>query len=213
MIVLDLKGSGIRKYQTMSEKKLDKTYSTRFAKGLFDPVVYFENYRGTIAIPPSTEDALRLKAEMARRGFILREAGTIAHIEDLQRRLQDQEKRKREGRLEREEHIFDLARKERKDRLLQRRNSSACTPFERDAIDAHLKLMDEKHEARVKREREVNHYFEALEFNSSSHHLLDAVNNVPDMSSEACTRCHSYRRVSGLTICAPCANQIGQESG
>ena len=187
--------------------------STRNASGTFDPVVYFENYRGTIAMPPTTEDALRLKDWFSAKGFYLREAGTIAAVEDLQRRLQEQEVRKREGRLEREEFLFGQARQQRRDRLIARMNSSSCPPYERDVIKAHLEHMDNKHAQRVAQERKVEHYFEALEFNASSHHLQDAVNNVPDMITEACTRCRSYRRVQGLTICARCVGEVNQNGG
>lgn len=193
-------------------KKRPNETSTRYQKGTFEPVVYFENYRGTIAIPPSTEDALHLKAEMARKGFVLREACTLAQVQALQKTIQEQEVRIREGRLEREEHMFKQARDERRTRLMQRRNSSSCSPFERDVIDAHMKHMDEKHEARVAKERAVQHYFEELEFNSSSHHLMDAVNSVPDMKDEQCSRCHKFRKVQGLTICAPCASELSQNA-
>ena len=181
--------------------------STRNARGTMSPVIYFENYRGTIALPPTTEDALRIKDEMAGRGFQLREAGTIAAVEDLQRRLKAQEVAVREGRLEREEHLFKQVRQARRDRLLARRNSSACPPFERDAIDAHLKLMDEKHEARVRDARKEEYYFDALENDESGHHLQDAANAVPDMKDEACIMCHAYRKVKGLTVCARCASE------
>jgi hypothetical protein len=187
--------------------------STRHAQGTFDPIVYFQNYRGVIALPPSTEDALRIKAEMAKRGFELREARTVAQVESLQNELKDQETRKREGRLEREEFLFRQSREERRNRLLTRRNSSTCTPFERDAIDAHLAHMDQKHAERQTKERAVEHYFEALEFNASSHHLMDAVHAVPDMRDEACTRCYNYRRVKGLVICARCANEVTTPNG
>lgn len=192
----------------MAEQESHESTSTRYARGTFNPVIYFENYRGTIAIPPTTEDALRIKAEMATRGFELREAGTVAHVQELQRRMQEQEVRKREGRLEREEHLFAQSRQTRRDRLLARRNSSNCTAFERDAIDTHLKHMDDKHAARQVKERAVEHYFESLEFDSSSHHLMDAVENVPDMADETCTRCHNFRRVKGLNICARCAHEV-----
>lgn len=187
--------------------------STRFARGTFSPIVYFENYKGVIAIPPSTEEGLRIKAEMARRGFEWREASTIAHVEELQTRLQKQEADKREGRLEKEEQLFAKAREERRQRLLNRRNSSWCSPFERDAIDHHLRMMDEKHAARQAEERKVQSYFEALEFNSSSHHLMDAAHNVPEMKDETCSRCHSFRRVRGLLICARCANEVSTPNG
>src|SRR5215471_3733905 len=113
--------------------KMKQHTSTRYQKGTFEPVVYFQNYRGVIALPPTTDDALRLKGEMARRGFVLREAGTIAQVEALQKELEEQEVRKREGRLEREEFLFNQSRQERRDRLINRRNSSSCSAFERDA--------------------------------------------------------------------------------
>ena len=189
------------------------SHSTRFARGTFSPIVYFENYRGVIALPPSTEEGLRIRADMARRGFEWREVRTVAAWEELQTRIQKQEVDKRENRLEREEHLFGQAREERRRRLLNRRNSSWCSPFERDAIDAHLKMMDDKHAARQAEERKVENYFEALEFNASSHHLMDAVDAVPDMKDEQCTRCHGFRRVKGLNICARCANEVATQNG
>lgn len=184
-----------------------RAISTRHARGSMSPVVYFENYRGVIALPPTTEDALRIKDEMGRRGFQIREAGTIAAVEDLQRRLKAQEVAVREGRLEREDHMFKQSRDARRARLLARRNSSQCPPYERDVIDAHLRHVDEKHEARVREQRQEEHYFEALEFDASSHHLQDAAHAVPDMKDEACAMCQKYRKIKGLTVCARCASE------
>ncbi len=171
------------------DKSADSPQSTRHARGTFNPVVYFENYRGVIALPPTTADALRIKDAMAAKGFRLLEAATISHVQDLQRRIAAQEIAIREGRLEREEHLFAQQRRERRDRLLTRRNSSDCSPYERDAIDAHLKLMDEKHAAKVAEQRKEEYYFESLEFDASSHHLLDSADKSPNMQDEQCTRC------------------------
>ena len=45
-----------------------------YSLGQLNPVVYFENRQGVIALPPSTKYALMIKDRMRDRGFEFREA-------------------------------------------------------------------------------------------------------------------------------------------
>lgn len=173
------------------------------AKGTLRSVMYFENYRGVISIPGTKADALRMKPAMEKRGFHLCEATTLRQIDELTKRIQQQERDRIEGRLEREENLMRQGRQEIRDRLVARRNSSSCSQFEREFIDAWLIRRDEKHDAHLKRERAVTHYFEERE-NEGGHYTLDAINNIPDSNETACVKCGRNRKVQGFDLCGIC---------
>lgn len=109
----------------------------RRAMGTLTPIIYFVNRDGNISLPPVSDCP-------TPRGYERREAGTLAEVDALQSRLQDQERRQLE-----EEHMLDEARwgavRQRvSDNLRQRMVSADTSPYERDFISAYLELREEK---------------------------------------------------------------------
>jgi hypothetical protein len=179
------------------------------ALGRLDPVIYFENSQGEISMPPTTDDALRLKEEMGRRGWEMREAGTLPEVDRLQKRLQEQEYKSRQGELEHEEVAFSEVRRQVRDRLIARMVSSSTRPYEREFIRNYLMLREEKRVKYQKRFLADECYITVREFNSK-HHLHDILNQLPDMD-KGCKRCGRYRRIAGSEYCLGCAQMYAPQ--
>lgn len=176
---------------------------TGYALGRLNPVVYFINVAGIVALPPSTEYALMVKDRMKHRGFELREAGTLAEIDDLQKRMQDQEYRANQARLEVEQALGARIRGSIRDRLYQRMVSSSTTPYEREFISNYLQVREDKRHKYQQRFMADQCYFEQREMNNK-HHMQDVAARNPDSRDTACTKCGKFRRAIG-TLCMRCA--------
>jgi hypothetical protein len=185
---------------------------TGYAIGHLNPVVYFENSRGEISLPPSTEMAHRIKDRMRNRGWEWREADTLDKIDVLQKRMQEAEHRARERQFEREQTNLADARRSVRERLVARMVSSSTPPYEREFIQHYLMLREEKRAEYKKRFFADQAYFEAREFDASSHHAEEIVDRVPELKDVECIRCHNYRRIKGMKICARCAQEIQQNA-
>ena len=180
-----------------------------YALGHLNPVVYYENARGEISLPPSTEAAMQIRDHMTKRGWELREADTLDKIDRLQKRMQDQEHAARERQLEHEENLLATSRKSVRDRLMTRMVSSATTPYERKFIESYLMLHDNKRDEYRKRFMQDQCYFESREFDGG-HHMLDTVNAIPEGRDVACKRCHQFRRVKNSDYCGRCGGLSGR---
>ncbi len=181
-----------------------------YALGRLNPIVYFINSRGEISLPPSTEAAMYMKDRMRAKGWEIQEADTLDKIDRLQTTMQNQARAANERNLMREEGALAGIRKSVRDRLVARMTSSETTPYEREFIQAYLMTRDDKREEYRKRFMQDQCYFEAREMNSQ-YATLDKVHATPEMKDEECVRCHSYRRVKGLTICFRCQTEVTQE--
>ena len=147
---------------------------TGFARGRLSPILYFENERGHIVLPPSSEGAREaLARSYARDGYELREADTLALVEKLQKRLVAQELEAQERQAAHSAALRDRAWRETGDRLSARMASSSTTPWERDFIEAYFKLREEKRGRHRQRFLETEMYLDALEFDSSHQHRTD----------------------------------------
>lgn len=180
-----------------------------YALGQLNPVVYFINSRGEVSLPPTTEDALRIKDQMRKRGYEFREAGTLAEIDRLQQHLQDQELRNKERALESNERIYAHARATVRARLLARMVSSETTPYERDFIKAYLMLRDEKREEYRKRFlADTAAYFVQRNFDNPRQQLQRVADSVPEGKDVECVQCHRFRRIKGSQHCFRCYYNI-----
>lgn len=143
------------------------------ALGTLDPVIYFENASGHILLPPieighgPVVARQLLDQRYKHQGYEWREAGTLADVQRLQKRL-----------IAQEQAILDkqgLADEERRRRvhaetssnLRQRMASSSCSPWERDFIQHWLLLREAKQDEYTKRFTERNMYLQALEFDEN----------------------------------------------
>ncbi len=122
---------------------------TGFARGSLSPVIYFERKDGFCILPPievghGTELARKMLADERYRGWEWREAGTLAEVDRLQKRLVDQEDKRSEFMAQ---TVGDRSRAVRDavaDSLRQRMCSSATSAYERDFIGLYLQLREEK---------------------------------------------------------------------
>ncbi len=180
-----------------------------YAMGQLNPILYFVDSNGTVSLPPSTDAALGIKSSMGKRGWELKEAGTLAEVDALQKRLQDQEYRENQAAMERDEMTTGQLRKQVRDRLVARMVSSSTRPYERDFIQSYLMLREEKRgEYRKKFTADVS-YFMAREFNSKTH-LHSIIDSMPEMKDEICTKCGEFRRVNNTKLCLRC---LGESNG
>src|SRR5580693_4489937 len=101
---------------------------------------YFENRSGDIQLPPNDECYFTLCPE----GYDRREANTLAEVDRLQKRLQEQTYRRQHSEWEHDDATFAAARKSVIDSLHQRLASSVTTEYEREFIRAYIQLREEK---------------------------------------------------------------------
>ena len=187
-----------------------------FALGTLSPIIYFENSRGTISLPPTTDDALRIRDVMRRRGYDLREAGTLTEIDRLQRRLEAQLSAENQAALASDDSMRSTIKRTVYDRLRARAVSSSTSEYERDFITEYLRVSYAKRDRHQAKFTADQAYFTAREFSGSAakHHLLDATDRVPSSAETACQRCHNYRKVQGSSLCFRCsAETAGAISG
>jgi hypothetical protein len=178
-----------------------------YCMGQINAIVYFENSRGVIALPPSTDYALMVKDRMRHRGFELREARNLPEIDRLQKKMEEQEYRNCQAQLERDHSLRSRVRARTRSNLMQRMVSSSTSPYERDFIQNYLMLDEAKREKYQQRFSQDQMYFEAREFESGNKRMQDANQNVPDGKDVECTCCRSARRQIG-TLCVRCANNV-----
>jgi len=190
---------------------------THYSPGQFAPILYYENSSGTISLPPTTADALRLRPAMFTRGFSLHEASTLAEARALQRRLQLQSQRETQADRINEEFMYSELRRQVRARLYARMNSASTSEYERDYIREYLAYSELKHDAIMRnRFKPPDSYFTALEFdgNHGKQHLTDITSRIPDSKDTACTQCRTYRKVEGTDLCLRCAKiPVGAISG
>lgn len=151
------------------------------ALGSLDPVLYFEMRRedgpqpkGHVMLAPQE---IGHGPELAReifenrykpQGYEWREAGTLAEVDRLQKRLGEQEMsiRRRQGEVD--ERAREEIHRQTAANLRQRMASSSCTPYERDFIGLWLQLQEEKRTKYTQRWTEYTDYIWAREQNSST---------------------------------------------
>lgn len=181
---------------------------THIAPGQISPIMYFVHSSGAISLPPTTEDAHRLRPAMFCRGYSLHSASTLPEAHALQRRLQAQTLRETQSDRANEEFMYSELRRQVRARLYARMNSASTTEYERDFIREYLAQSELKHDAVMRaRFRPPDSYFTALEYdgNRGTQHLTDITSRVPDSKDTACKKCGAYRKVQGTDVCIRCA--------
>jgi hypothetical protein len=142
---------------------------TGFAQGQLSPIIFFQNSDGQIILPPDTENARWIYETRFRKlGYDWREAGTLAEVDQLQKRLVAQEMQKAEHDADRDEAMGAAKWKEVGDRLHQRMVSSATPEFEREFIKLYLQLREEKRDKHRQRWTEREWYLFSREMDSST---------------------------------------------
>lgn len=146
------------------------------ALGTLDPIVYFENSEGAIVLPPETATA-RYFYEGHRGGsgrtyrelgFEWREAGTLAEIDALQKRLVEQERREAERNAEVDDARSRMIWEKVGASLRARMVSSSTSEYEKEFIRLYLELREERRARHRQRWLERTSYLWAREFDSGT---------------------------------------------
>lgn len=144
------------------------------ALGTLRAVIYFENASGHLVLPPEeigqgTMLAQQIYAERYRsQGYEWREARTLEEVDRLQGRLIQQE----QGQLNYQAKVMDQQREQVRgeiaDNLRQRMVSADCSAFERDFIEAWLRIREEKRKQFTDVWNQRNMYLWAREMDEST---------------------------------------------
>lgn len=143
---------------------------TGYALGRLDPVIYFENSDGKLVLPPTTEDARWIySTRYAKLGFEWKEAGTLAEVDQLQKRLIAVEAQEMNLHLANDDELRQRGLyREVGERLRARMVSAATTEYEKDFISAYLMLREEKRAKYAQLFLERTSYLWALEMDSKT---------------------------------------------
>jgi hypothetical protein len=98
---------------------------------------FFERRNGDILLPPDDETP-------CPRDCLLREANTLAEVDRLQRRLQQQTYERCQQEYLRDEEAFAESRQRVIDNIHTRLASAATSQYERDFLREYIKLREEK---------------------------------------------------------------------
>lgn len=137
--------------------------------GTLRPVIYFENRKdpskplGYIMLSPETNTPNYYVPE----GFETMEAGTLAEVTKLQKRLEQQEFDERDVELENYKQQFAEARKEKRAALVKLMLSSDTSEYDRQFIEAYLQVREERREKYEQRFAERTAYLNILAFDES----------------------------------------------
>lgn len=147
---------------------------TGYALGRLNPIIYYENAKGDITLPPTTEDARYFYeapdyqgASYRSKGFEIREAGTLAEVDRLQRRLVEIEQRKMGAAAAHDELVSAELWNKRGEDLRGRMVSSTTSEYEKDFIRLYLQVRDDKRARHRQRWLEAQMYLEAREMDSN----------------------------------------------
>lgn len=140
----------------------------RNAIGTFSPVIYFEGPTGQISLPGTTEENQR-----GQNGWIRKEAGTLKAVDELQRRLEEQDRREMRTRLNHDEQIFEAKRRKIRDSLLRTMSRGATSQYEKEFIREYLSISDQRKRKFYSRDGSIQSYFVAREFDDGGKKMLE----------------------------------------
>jgi hypothetical protein len=139
------------------------------ALGSLEPIIYFEDRDGQIMLPPTTEDARWLyQSKYSKEGWEWKEAGTLAEVDVLQKRLVAEERRRDEATAERDDRAGVVKWRAVGDALRERMISSSTSPYERDFIAAYLQVREDRRERHRQRWLERTSYLWAANMDSGT---------------------------------------------
>ena len=121
-------------------------------------VVYFENAQGKISLPPTLDTP-------TPPGYERRECQSISQVRELERRMAQEARDRRDAEWEHEQESWTEARRDIRRRIMTSIESSSTSQYEKDFLRSWCQLRDEKrrdHYQRIFEQREA--YFEALHY-------------------------------------------------
>lgn len=131
---------------------------TGMAPGRIDGPVYFVHRDGHILLAPMSDSPTPPNCER-------RKVETLAELDQLQERLENDTKRQCQQEIERDQRVWANKRQQIRSNLLERMKSSKCSAYEREFIQLYLQISDErKREVYRNRFMADTAYFMAREF-------------------------------------------------
>lgn len=127
--------------------------------GTLEPVIYFARSDGHLTLAPYSSFPTLPGTER-------RYAETLAEVDDLQRRLIEQERREWESDALYDEVVMQARRDAIRDRLYAKLTSSTTSEFDKDFIREYLKLRNERRDRHRQRFLERTMYLHAREFDT-----------------------------------------------
>lgn len=124
---------------------------------MIDVVVFFENKRGRVIVPPDHRHPVP-------QGYERKEAKTLAEVDRLTRRLNAQDQTMFDDLFEKDREIMRERREKTRSTLRQRMLAIDCTQFEKRFILGALAYLNRKEEEMYK--HTVNGYFHAREYDA-----------------------------------------------
>jgi len=140
--------------------------SVRRAMGTLRPIVYFENRKdptkplGYVMISPETNTLNYYVPE----GYETMEAGTLAEVTKLQKRLEQQEFDERDVELEAYKNQYAEERKQKRANLVKLMLSSDTSEYDRQFIEAYLQVREDRRAKYEQRFSERHAYLNILAF-------------------------------------------------
>jgi hypothetical protein len=107
------------------------------APGRIDGPVYFVRRDGKILLAPASDT-------QTPPGCDRRKVETLDELDHLQRILEQETRSQCQQEIERDQKVWYERRKEIRDRLLSRMNSSATSAYEREFIQLYLQISDDR---------------------------------------------------------------------
>jgi len=139
----------------------------RNAKGTFSSIVYFESPTGKISLPGTADSN-----ERGQNGWLRKEANTLQAVDELQRRMEEQDRRELRGLLERDEAVFERKRGITRSNLLKTLTSGSTTPYEREFIREYLTMSQDRKKKFYNKDKEIQAYFMAREYDDQGNNLI-----------------------------------------
>jgi hypothetical protein len=140
--------------------------------GSLEPVIYFRNHRDP-AHPPGFLMLAPYSDFPTPAGYTREAADTLADVDRLQRSLIEQERRDAEAELLHDEVVLGRRYAEMTDKLRARMVSSSTSPYDRDFIEAYLKLREEKRDRHRQRFLERVMFLHAREMDTPRDRRVD----------------------------------------
>jgi len=139
----------------------------RNAKGTFSPIIYFESPTGLISLPGTDEEGAR-----GQNGWLRKEANTLQAVDALQKKMEEQDRRELRGQLDRDEAVFEMKRQKTRDSLLKSLTRNSTTHYEKEFIREYLSTSDERKKRFYQKDKQLNAYFMAREFDDGGKQLM-----------------------------------------
>lgn len=143
--------------------------SIRRAMGTLRPIIYFENHKdpskplGYIMLSPETNTPNYYVPE----GYETCEAGTLAEVTKLQKKLEQQEFDERDVELEAYKQQYAEARKEKRANLVKLMLSPDTDAHDRQFIEAYLQIREDRRAKYEQRFAERHAYLNILAFDEN----------------------------------------------